>query len=169
VRAGEIPPQPLHGEVHLIADPMPLRSFKDLCEKADLIVDGVAETEASRLTSNRAANIETDFWIAVNRVLKGPAETRKVVVSEIGGTVGDLRVIPNYRLLQRGERYILFLYTDKRTDVPKIEGLARYRDDTFYGQFHVTDGKIEGPRTHAKYDGMTPDALAAEIMVQLGR
>jgi hypothetical protein len=47
--AGEEPPQPLRGEIHAIADPVLLRSFKELCDRADAIVEGVVETDASRM------------------------------------------------------------------------------------------------------------------------
>src|SRR6266481_3568956 len=78
LRAGEEPPRPLRGEIHAIADPAPLRSFKDLCDRAAAIVEGVVETDASRMMPGRGTPIETDFWITVDRVLKGPMDTPKI-------------------------------------------------------------------------------------------
>src|SRR4051812_37559435 len=80
-RAGEQPPQPLRGEVHFFIDPAPLRSFQQVCDKSDAIVEGVAETAAARLMPGPTARVETDMWIGVTRVLKGP-EMRKLVVAE---------------------------------------------------------------------------------------
>jgi hypothetical protein len=87
LRTGEEPPRPLKGEIHAIADPAPLCSFKDLCERADMIVEGVVETDAVRRMPGRNPNIETAFWIAVNRVIKGPCGRKdcpelKIVVLE---------------------------------------------------------------------------------------
>jgi len=167
---GATPVAPLKGQIHAIADPAPLRSFRDLCEHADLIVEGVVETVAARRMPGRNGNIETDYWIAVNRVIKGPPETHKLVTSELGGTFGELQVVMNYPMMQRGERYVLFLYADKYPDRPPIPGLARYRDDVFYGRYLIDNGKVHlhlPASNNKKYDGMTVEAFASEIAAQL--
>lgn len=167
---GSPPVAPLKGQIHAIADPAPLRSFKDLCEHADLIVEGVIETVASRRMPGRNGNIETDYWIAVNRVIKGPPETRKVVTSELGGTFGELQVVMNYPLMQRGERYVLFLYADTYAGRPRIPGLTRFRDDVFYGRYLIANGKVHlnlPASDNKEYDGMTVEAFASEIAAQL--
>ena len=165
------PPQaPLKGQIHAIADPAPLRSFRDLCEHADLIVEGVVETVATRRMPGRNGNIESDYWIAVNRVIKGPPETHKLVTSELGGTFGELQVVMNYPLMQPGERYVLFLYADKDSNRPQIPGLTRYRDDVFYGRYLVDNGEVHlnlPVSYNKKYDGMTVGAFASEIAAQL--
>src|SRR6266436_1777419 len=66
-RAGEQPPQPLRGEIHFFADSAPLRSFQEVCEKSDAIVEGMAETAAARLMPGQMARVETDMWIGVTR------------------------------------------------------------------------------------------------------
>jgi len=172
LRAGEVPPQPLRGELHAIADPAPMRSFKDLCTRVDAIVEGVVETDASRLMPGSPSHIETDFWIAVDRVLKGPVDTSKIVVSEMGGTFGELHLIMNFPLLQRGQRYFLFLYSDKRPGVPPVPGLPRYQAEVSYGTFRVEAGKIMpffNPPFEGKYTGWTTDAFASEIAAELKR
>src|SRR5579863_6761027 len=169
VRAGETPPPLLRGEVHAIADPMALRSFKELCMKADAIVEGAVETAASRLMPG-SAHVETDFWVAVDQVIKGPAGTHKLVVSEMGGTYGELHLIMNFPLLQTGQRYVLFLYTDKRPGVPPVPGLPRFSAEIFYGTFIVDGGKIRpvfNDPFEGKYTGMTPDEFAAAIGKEL--
>jgi hypothetical protein len=172
VRAGEVPPQPLRGEIHAIADPAPLRSFKELCDRADAIVEGVVETDASRMMPGRGDHIETDFWIAVSRVFKGSVDTPKIVVSEMGGTFGELHLIMNFPLLRRGERYVLFLYADKRPGVPPVPGLLRYEAEIFYGTFRVDAGKTQlffRDPFEGKYTGLTLEAFAGEITAALKR
>ena len=169
VRAGETPPPPLRGEIHSIADPMVLRFFKDLCVKADAIVEGVVETAASRLMPG-PAHVETDFWIAVDRVIKGPVDLHKLVVSEMGGTYGELHLIMNYPLLETGQRYVLFLYADTRPGVPPVPGLPRFSAEIFYGTFIVDGGKLRpivNDRFQGKYTGMTPDEFATTIAAEL--
>ena len=168
-RIGEEPPLPLRGEVHVIVDSAPLRSFQELCEKSDAIVEGVAETAADRMMPAGWARVETDVWIGVTRVLKGPAEMRKVVVAEDGGTFGELHVIANYPLMQRDERYILFLWKDRRPGIPPIADLPRYRIyNIAFGKYPVENGKIHlTSGGFTKYDGVSVDAFAAEIAAQL--
>jgi hypothetical protein len=172
VHAGEQPPQPLRGDIHGFADPGPIRSFTQLCGKADAIVDGVVETDASRLMPGpgRALPIETDFRIAVSRVLKGSIDAPELVVSEKGGTVGELHLIMNFPLLERGERYILFLYADKRPGIPPVPGLSRYEAEIFYGTFKVGEGKIQPffrSPLEGKYTGLTPEEFAVAIAAEL--
>lgn len=169
LRAGEEAPQPLRGEVHFFADPAPLRSFQELCEKSDAIVEGVVETAAARMIlPSRMARVETDAWIGVTLVLKGP-NARKVVVAEDGGTFGELRMIGNYPLMQRDERYILFLWKDTRPGIPPIEDLPRYRIyNIAFGKYPVDHGKIHlANGGFAQYNGATVDAFSAEIAAQL--
>ena len=120
----------------------------------------------------RGTHIETDFWIAVNRVLKGSVDTPRVVVSEMGGTFGELHLIMNFPLLQPRERYFLFLYADKRPGVPPIPGLPRYSAEIFYGTYKVEAGKIQTfflDPFERKYAGLTPEAFAAEVSAELKR
>jgi hypothetical protein len=171
VRAGEEPPLPTRGELHVHADPMLVRSLNELCARADAIIEGVVETEASRLMS-RSSPVETDFWIAINRVLKGSIDTSKLVASQMGGTYGELRLITNYPMLQTGQHYVLFLDSEKRPGLPAIPGLPRYRAETFYGCFIVDGGRIRSVFNdpfQGKYTGMTPDEFAAEISADLKR
>jgi len=171
VRRGDQPPQQQRGEFHAIADPAPIRSFKELCGKVDAIVEGVVESDASRMMPGRSRCVETDFRMAVDRVIKGPIDTPEIVVSEMGGKFGELHLIMNFPLLQKGERYVLFLYAEKRQGIPPVPGLPRYEAEIFYGTFKVEAGRIQ-PFFHnpfPKYTGLTTEALAAEIGIELGR
>jgi hypothetical protein len=172
VLGGQEPPQPVRGEVRGIADPVLIRSLGELCKRVDLIVNGTVETDAARMMPGRGVPIETDFWIKVDRVLKGSVDTDKIVVSEMGGTVGDLHLIMNFPLLQRGERYVLFLYTDKRPGIPPVPDLPRYQAEIFYGTFAVDAGYVHPVLVNSfegKYIGMTVEVFAAEIAAELKR
>ncbi|HEY6341050.1 MAG TPA: hypothetical protein VIY49_06125 [Bryobacteraceae bacterium] len=172
VLGGQEPPQPVRGEVRAIADPALIRSFGELCKRVDLIVEGTVETDAGRMMPGRGLPIETDFWIKVDRVLKGSVDTDKIVVSEAGGAVGDLHLIMNFPLLQRGQRYVLLLYTDKRPGIPPVPDLPRYQAEIFYGTFAVDAGYIHPVFVNSfegKYIGMTVEAFAAEIAAELKR
>ena len=131
LRVGDEPPQPLRGELHAIADPAPLRSFKELCDRAAAIVDGVVETGASRMMPGRGTHIETDFRITISHVFKGRVDAPKIVVSEMGGTFGGLHLIMNFPLLQRGERYVLFLYAERRQNIPRLTVFRDTRQTSF--------------------------------------
>jgi hypothetical protein len=171
VRAGEEPPLPTRGEIHVHSDPMLVRSLSELCARADAIVEGVVETDASRLMS-RPSPVETDFWIAINRVLKGSIDTSKLVASQMGGTYGELHLLTNYPMLHTGQHYFLFLNTEKRPGVPAVSGLPRYRAETFYGAFIVDNGRLRSVFNdpfQGTYTGMTPDEFAAEIAAKLKR
>lgn len=158
------------GEIHAIADPVPLRSFKEQCDQANAIIEGVVENDASRLMPGIATHIETDFRVTVGRVIKGSIATPKIVVSEMGGKVGELHLIMNFPLLQKGERYVLFLDADKRPGVPPVPGLPRYEAEIFYGTFKVDAGKIRPffrDFYGGQYTGLTLDAFAATISAEL--
>src|SRR5579871_6446882 len=129
VRAGEVPPQPLHGEVHSFYDAIMVGvSLKSLCDGSDVIVEGSVETSVGRQVGTWPnSRIETDLWVSITRVLKGPEKLSKLVVSEKGGALGDYReIVENRRAMQPGERYILLLQSDGRPGIPEIPGLARY-------------------------------------------
>ena len=170
VHAGEAPPQPERGILHGYGDPMSIRSFTELCTKADTIIDGVVETDTPRLMPGRHATVETDFRISVNRVLKGPIDTREVVVSETGGTVGELQLIMNFPLLRKGDRYVLFLDAENRPEIPPVPGLPRFRAEVVFRAFKVEAGKIQPffrDAFQGKYTGLTPDEFAAAVAAEM--
>jgi hypothetical protein len=71
-REGEAPRQPLR-QVRSFVDYAPLRSFQELCENSDAIIEGVAESAAARMMPGlmpALERVETDAWIGITRVLK---------------------------------------------------------------------------------------------------
>jgi hypothetical protein len=117
----------------------------------------------------RGAHIETDFRVAIDRVFKGPPDIRRIVVSEMGGAVGQLHLIMQFPLLQPGSRYVLFVYDEKRPGVPPVAGLSRYQAEIFYGTFLVSDEKLQTffRDPFGGFTGMTVDSFASEISAQL--
>jgi hypothetical protein len=119
------PPEP-HGigqlQVTVIPEP---RSLKQLTDTSTLIIEGIVGTVMpSRGNRNL---IETDSVINITQTLKGSAQGSAIVVSQIGGTLGDLTNKPTqYSLVRQGEQYILCLQMDERTTVPPVVGLKRY-------------------------------------------
>ena len=182
-RAQKEPPLPPDRVAHGMVVPKPLLSSKALCERADMIVEGVVERSAVTSTNDGlgGGSNQTYFLIAVSRVIKGPPDTHNLVASETGGALEGLRQVMNYPLMQTGERYVLFLYSDNRVDpaylpglfgLPYIPGLARYRDDIFYGRYLVDKGQVRLhlPKSdHTQFDGLTPEAFAHEIAAQLAK
>src|SRR5712692_4980822 len=123
-------PQPApHGSATLIRTPaFSPSSLDQLTGKAELILDGEVEAVVpTRLANpNNPTSLETDSIISVNRALKG-VTVQRVVVSQPGGKQGDLEIISNQdALMQKGERFILFLTRDNRANLPVIEGLPRF-------------------------------------------
>jgi hypothetical protein len=90
----------------------------------------------------------------------------------MGGTFGELHLIMNFPLLQRGNRYVLFLYSENRPAVPPVPGLPRYQAEIFYGTFKVEDRKLQTffqDPFETKFAGLTTDAFAAEVVNALKR
>ena len=122
------PPGEPHGVGQLIVDVLPVpQSLKQLTDMSSLIIEGVVE---KTIPSRRGAGqtwIETDSVISIAQTLKGPAGDSSIVISQMGGKVGDSTDQPTqYSLVQPGERYILFLSPDDRNALPPVEGLKRY-------------------------------------------
>jgi hypothetical protein len=121
------PPGQPRGVGQLIVDVLPVpQSLKQLTDMSSLIVEGVVE----KVMPSRGAGqtwIETDSVIDIAQTLKGSAGGSKILISQLGGTVGDATSQPmQYSLVQPGERYILCLKEDDRTTVPSVAGLKRY-------------------------------------------
>lgn len=91
-----------------------------------LIVEGIIEKVMPARGSGQTW-IETDSVIRIVQTLKGSGGGSTIVISQMGGRVGDATDQPSqYSLVQPGERYILCLTEDDRTTVPSLAGLKRY-------------------------------------------
>jgi hypothetical protein len=177
-RVGDPPIVP-HGTFHPIVDYVsPPRSLKELVKRADVVVDGVAQSvfPARLRTVGDPTSVERDTLFTVARVLKGKPETlRSLVITQMGGKYGDVVVVINSQWpLMPGDRHILFLNYDPRTIVPTYP-----RTD---GNFSIINGdignfKIEsdvvkwvsGLQVDAlkKFESGTADDFIAQILVEV--
>lgn len=78
--------------------------------------------------------ILTDVNLQISQVIKGNAETRQVVVTLLGGTVGDTTtLIPGGAVLTPGHSYVVFL---GNADLPGAKGSISVRDHS-QGVFEI--------------------------------
>lgn len=175
VFGGEEPPwPPAQGTLQFIADGPPLPPaminkppLERLCGLSDLVIDGIVATRFPARSPSRGT-LQTDFLISISRVLKGPNTLRQIMVSQMGGTIGDFHLVTNqYALMQPGERYILFLQNDNRPSTPGRPGIPPYYVTGIgAGLGRVVDGKVQLGTTAGdlrSYDGAAVESLAAEI------
>lgn len=139
-------------------------SLDELVGSADLIVDGtVTEAQKSRLRNPKfPTSLETDYVISVGKTLGGRKKSvapNKVMVSQIGGKIGDLEVVtPQIPRLEIDRRYILFLTSDDRPSSASSPIQPRFIiTGVWVGQFKIQNEKIyaadqPGPSFKA-YDG----------------
>ena len=89
-------------------------TLDQLVQGSDLIIDGTVHGVLSSMlrVQDDPASVSTNSEIIVNEVLRGelPAGARTVVLGQMGGAAGgDEVVVPEDPLVQKGDRYILFL------------------------------------------------------------
>jgi len=128
VKGVEPPFPPQHGTASLTLDVNPdalTDSIEKLADRSLLIVEG--HVQAVFPPWIRSQSFETDAMILITRVLKGSISEKQVVVSQAGGIMGDVKILPTqYSLMQTGEHYILFLQNESRTFAPAHPGIPRY-------------------------------------------
>jgi hypothetical protein len=182
VRAGQEPPwPPSRGTLEFIPHPARLPRalaneppLERLCDSSDLVIDGLVTTGFPSRSPSRG-NLQTDFLISVTQVLKGPATLRQVIVSQMGGSVGDFHLVTDrYALMQPGERYILFLKNDNRPSTPQRPGIPPYYvTRAWAGLGRVVDGKIQlgttAPGELSAYEGVAAESLQSEIATVVSR
>ncbi len=134
-------------------------SFEELCDSSILIVEAYVQSilaprqnvrypPSVQLLQERSFPIfrylETDAILRVSQVLKGPESIRQVVVSQKGGVVGPYAELPiQYNLMQRGERYILFLSDETQAGLPDVTGIPRYAlNGSWTGMFRINESGV---------------------------
>lgn len=123
-------------------------SLGDLSRESSLIVEGMVDASnfpARQPVPGVPRRIETDVVFLVSKIFKGDLSPQKtfprVVISQTGGAVGELKVETAEPLLQQGEHHILFLQPDARPNLKNIAGLPRYIIvGEWYGKFRVEHG-----------------------------
>jgi hypothetical protein len=169
----DVPWPPAKGTAYVHLTPPPgylAGSLQELCKTSVLIVDGTATTVLpAREISPRT--LETDVVFSITRVLKGPQNTSNVVVAQRGGTIGQFTQQPvQYSLIQKGERYILFLTEDKRPKLPQVPATPRFWiTGAWVGLFrvngstiHLTPGTPDSLR--GRYERVPVDQAVTEIL-----
>lgn len=176
VRGGQEPPwPPARGTAKFILDLAPLRPalrneppLQRLCDASDIVIDGIVATAYPSRSPSRGT-LQTDFLISISRVLKGPDILRQVMVSQMGGTIGDFHLVTDqYALMQPGEQYILFLQIDNRPSTPRRADIPPYYvTRSWAGLGRVVGGKMQlgttAPGELTPYDGSDAEVLMREI------
>ncbi|MBI1745785.1 MAG: hypothetical protein HYR55_04260 [Acidobacteria bacterium] len=149
-------------------------NLSELAQRADLIIQGTVESILSSryLNSDVSDSMETDLWISVQSILKGPKgePIERVVVSQFGGKIEDLEIVVLADpLMQSGENYILFLKIDNRTDLPNYDKGRRYTVvGGESGKFKIEGHKIKTLPNIAEninaYEGKELDKVTQEIL-----
>jgi hypothetical protein len=180
VKGGEPPFPPQHGTASLTLDVNPdvdPDSIEKLADQSLVIVEGYVQAVFPPWIWERS--FKTDAMILVTRVLKGSLSGVQVVVSQNGGIMGEVKILPTqYSLMQAGEHYFLFLTNDSRTYAPTHAGIPRYliAGGGVAGTVRV-DGKTihvsEGTRDvfRNKYEGASFDEALTAVTrhVQAGK
>jgi len=95
---------------------------------------------------NAPPHLETHSIVAVNAVLSGtvPNSSANILVAEIGGQTGNWNFsVKGDALVSPGERYIFFLLSDEREELPNTSGMPRYAvTGVWAGKVKVTNGKV---------------------------
>jgi hypothetical protein len=112
-------------------------SMDDLSVSNSTVVVGEVLT-AESYWNETADFILTDARILINEVVKGSVRQKELVVTVLGGTVGDLSVvIPGGAQLHPGGAYVLFL---SEGNLPGARGVQTVRDHG-QGVFNLTLAK----------------------------
>jgi len=104
----------------------PPRDMDDVIRAADIIVDGTVITTfpSINLSPREPGQVETDSLIGVRQVIRGQITQAQIVLVESGGTQGQWKFVTRGNpLVKPSERYILFLYADRRKEVPNGAGI----------------------------------------------
>jgi hypothetical protein len=158
---------PASGTVRLYVTPVLIadKSLAGLIRAADVVIDGTVESVLPARQPS-PTNLETDVRVAIWSVIKGPLASKEIMVSQMGGAVGALKIVPQgYDLMQPGERYVLFLKRDMRPSTPQISGVPAYLVlGAWLGQIRVSNNVIDVSRSPGllQYSGSNVGAFEAE-------
>jgi hypothetical protein len=152
-------------------------SLEELSGRAEVIVLGrITDVDPGHIQDPKnPASIETDARVTVEKVVKGTLTSSTIIVSEIGGSHDGLVVAPaENRLFRVGQRYVLFLRSDKRPNAPDLGGLARFTiTGVFAGKVRVDASGNVAPHSAAssdiqKHTGESLDIFLATVSTTIG-
>lgn len=147
-----------------------------LTRGSDLVVRGVVTQVSSRWTDD-GKRIMTDTELAIDEVLKGTQASKRVVVMQPGGVVGDVgQLVHGVATFAVGQEVVVFL--ERRGDRTFVVGLAQGRfvidrsgpepmvqggEDELYLVDAKTHAPVEAPRAP-----MTLASLVTLVRQNLG-
>lgn len=144
------------------------KSLFQLVRHSSLIVDGTVSGVLPVLNTNQDPNtppqLETHSIIGVNAVLSGtvPNNSAHILVAQIGGIMANWDIsVAGDTLVSPGERYIFFLVSDERKELPNTSGMPRYAvAGVWSGKVKVTNGKVSfaasaGSQLTGAYNGLS--------------
>jgi len=151
-----------------------------LIQKSPLILDGTVVSLMPTVTTSSGTvtpKLETHAIVAVREVLRGtvPNSSANILLAQVGGTSGKWDIsAKGDPIVAPGERYILFLVSDERSELPNTSGMPRYAaTGVWSGKVSVTAGKVAflpaaKPGLHV-YDNMSVDAFLQLLRDRISR
>jgi hypothetical protein len=147
-------------------------SLRDLYMDSDLVVQGdIGRVLPARdiSISPRSHNLVTDVVMNVTRTFKGPAMSQVAIV-QTGGKQGNReRISDQYRIMQTGEHYVLFLKQDPRRQSIALAGTPTYGViGAWEGIFELVNNAVQlSPAATGsmrdRYHGKPPDVLLKDL------
>jgi hypothetical protein len=149
-------------------------SLDQLIENSSLIVDGYVQSVIPPWVEVEGQFLNTDVIVLVTRILKGTLPEKQIVVSQIGGTLGQFTQVPSqYTVMQQGEHVVLFLAPDVRANTPVHAEIPRFAiRGEFVGLFRERDGKVQLSKgtpagLREKYDGMDLQQVLSDVAARV--
>ena len=132
----------------VIVDAVQPGTLDNLMRAARLIVVGtvIDVLPPEEVDPNHPGHIVTQSIISVDQLLFGTLPTNaKIGLAQIGGKVGRFEAtVAGDPVVQKGERYLLFLLADDRPVPPNKTGAARFASlGVGTGKVKIVDGKIQ--------------------------
>ncbi|MCI0559874.1 MAG: hypothetical protein MN733_15395 [Nitrososphaera sp.] len=123
-------------------------NLQHLVDNSELIIEGEVESLLGSRYYGRVP--ETDFQIDVKRVFKalpGKALPTKVIIPQVGGTIGGLQMINDEDpLMELGEKAFFFLRAEDRNNLLDF-GFPRYTiKGVHHGRIRISDDKVKPSR-----------------------
>ncbi len=143
-------------------------SLSELLAASTTVVECVVESNLPSRQQAPRTHMETDTIVSVSQVLKGDLGLRRLMISELGGTIGPARqVVENDTLMRPGEKYVLFLTPDSRQELPYI-GLSRFAIVSLWnGKARIIGQSVTinsiSPLKNV-YDGVSLEQFKGEIL-----
>ena len=112
-------------------------SMEDITTSSEEIIQGKVKEITSQWNEEKTL-IYSEIKIEVKEVIKGENKRKEIVIRQLGGKVGDLRLkVIGMPVFQEEEEVILFLKKDKK-QLKKF-----YVNGLFQGKFAIKKEKVE--------------------------